>query len=58
LAYDDSRVWIAFAIWSLPGAQTCVDGPGVPYTVELSQPVGRRALGDGARIIEGFFVTG
>jgi hypothetical protein len=57
LAYDDRNVSIAFAIWSLAGAQTCVDGPGVPYTVELSQPLGRRHLEDGARILDYFFVA-
>ena len=60
LAYDDRYVWIAFAVWSLAGAQLCVEGPGVPYTVELREPLGRRHLQDGAIIIDGWggrFVT-
>jgi hypothetical protein len=52
LAYSETGVSIAFAIWSLAGVQTCEPGPGVPYSVHLSEPLGRRHLQDGARIIE------
>ncbi len=52
VAYDSDSVWIAFGIWSLPGVQSCGRGPGVSYTVHLRQPLGRRQIHDGARIIE------
>jgi hypothetical protein len=58
LVYDSSWVWIAFAIWSLPGAQTCENGPGVPYTVQLREPLGPRHLQDGARQTSYFAVAG
>jgi hypothetical protein len=54
VAYDTRYVWVSFAIWSLPGVQSCERGPGVPYTVHLSQPLGRRALHDGGVIFDGW----
>ncbi|MEO8698069.1 MAG: hypothetical protein ABI658_31515 [Acidimicrobiales bacterium] len=44
VAYDKATVWIEFGIWSLPGVQSCEPGPGVPYTVLLRDPLGRRHI--------------
>jgi hypothetical protein len=48
IEYGSRTVTVTFGVRRLDGAQTCQSNPAVPVEVRLSQPLGERALLDGA----------
>ena len=48
----DTEILIAFAAQPQSGAQTCPSNPEEPFTIELSGPVGTRAVTDGLALDE------
>jgi hypothetical protein len=46
LVEHEDRVEVVVGVEALPGAQTCQSNPPTPFTVELDEPLGARALVD------------
>lgn len=46
LVEHEDRVELAVGVEALDGAQTCQSNPPTPFTVELDEPLGARALVD------------
>jgi hypothetical protein len=46
--YTEAAVLVVYAIEDLPGGQDCQGNPAFPITLELAEPIGDRALLDGA----------
>ncbi len=47
IAYGDDAVVVVVGVGPLPGGQDCPGAPPAPYTIELREPLGNRALLDG-----------
>lgn len=45
---DEDRVVVTVSVIPLPGPQDCGDTPDTPFTIELDEPLGDRALLDGS----------
>jgi hypothetical protein len=47
IAYGDDAVVVVLGVVPLPGDQDCPGAPPAPYTIDLREPLGNRALLDG-----------